>query len=380
MHAPLDRLESCVTALLFAGALGAAACAPPGPTPPPRPPPEVTVASPVQRDVINYGEFTGRTEAVETVEVRARASGMLERVAFEPSRIVQRDDLLFVIEQEPYIAARDAAFADVKTWEAELARARSDLSRLEQAIQTNAVSQQEVDRASADVSQAEANLLGAQAGLERSELDLGYTEIRSPIRGVVSRSLVDVGNLVGTGENTLLTTVVQLDPIHAYFDMSETMVLQMLSTYGRRWERRSGNVPSAFLGLADEDGWPHEGTLDYIDNTVDPGTGTIQVRGVFPNPNGKLFPGLFARIRLPGQVEEGALLVSERAIGTDLGGKYLLIVGDDDVVELRHVELGALGEDRMRVIRAGLEPTDRYIINGLQRARPGLPVTPTASE
>jgi len=329
---------------------------------------------------MGFQEFTGRTEAVESIEIRARVSGVLESQDFEASAMVQKGQLLFLIEQEAYIARRDGADAEVKTWEAELARARSDLERLEQAIQTNAVSQQEVDRARADVQQAEANLLGAHAALKQAELDVSYTEVRSPITGRASRRQVDIGNLVGSGENTLLTTVAQMDPIYGYFDVSERLILEMLSDSGKSVSSgpsAPGERVLAYLGLANENGWPHEGALDYIDNTVNVNTGTIQVRGVWPNPDGLLFPGLFARIRVPTAMREGALLVHERAIGTDLGGKFLLIVGDGDVVELRHVELGQL-EDGLRVILEGLSPGERYIINGLQRARPGLPVTPTS--
>ncbi len=365
-----------VAAVIALGACGS------GGEAPPRRAPAVTVAVPEQRDVMGYQEFTGRTEAVESVEIRARVSGELEHQAFQASSTVRKDQLLFVIEQAPYIARRNGADAEVKSWEAELARAQSDLERLEQAIRTNAVSQQEVDRARADVQQAEAKLLGAKAQLEQAELDLSYTEVRSPITGLVSRRLVDVGNLVGSGENTLLTTVARLDPMYVYFDVSERLILQLLNDRGRTISDRSrtpDDQTPAFLGLANENGWPHEGRLDYIDNTVDANTGTIQIRGVFPNGDGLLFPGLFARIRIPTELQEGALLVSERAIGTDLGGKYLLIVGEGDMVELRHVELGLLA-DGMRVIVSGLEAGERYIINGLQRARPGLPVSPkTAS-
>jgi RND family efflux transporter MFP subunit len=338
-------------------------------------PPEVTVAYPEQRDVTNYLEFTGQTRAFEAVEVVARIPGVLEEMHFEPSKIVQEGDLLFVIEPEPYIASRDAADADVKTWEAELVRANADLERLEQAIQTNAVSAQEVDRARADVQQAEANLLGARAGLDQAEINLEYTQVRSPITGMVSRNVVDVGNLVGSGGSTVLTTVMRIKPIYAYFDMSERYLLEALSARDITVADPPEDAP-AYLGLANEEGWPHEGQIDYIDNTVNTNTGTIQIRAVFPNDRGQLFPGLFARLRLPVTIEEGALLVSEQALGTDLGGKCLLIVGDDDVVELRHVELGAL-EGELRVIRSGIEARERYIINGLQRARPGLPVTPT---
>ncbi len=345
------------------------------------PPPAVTVSAPVQRDVVPYDDFTGRTEAIRIVEIRARIAGTLDRVHFSPSVIVRRDEMLFSIDQAPYLAARRAAVADVRTVEAELARARSDLARLEQAIQTNAVSAQEVDRARADVAQAEAHLLGAEAGLEQADLDLAYTEIRSPISGMVGRNLVDAGNLVGSGENTLLTTVMQRDPMYAYFEASEAVVLNLLDREGRTLGRPATAEagPPVFLGVANEVGWPHEGSLNYIDNTVDSETGTIQIRGTFPNPDGLLFPGLFARIRVPGPVQEGALLVSPAAIGTDLGGKYLLLVGDDNIVELRHVEVGAL-DGELRVITSGLGAHDRYIVNGLQRARPGLPVTPTEGD
>jgi len=209
---------------IVAAAIALGACGSGGKAPPPRAP-QVTVAVPEQRDVMGYQEFTGRTEAVESVEIRARVSGELEHQAFQASSTVRKDQLLFVIEQAPYIARRNGADAEVKTWEAELARARSDLERLEQAIRTNAVSQQEVDRARADVQQAEAKLLGAKAQLEQAELDLSYTEVRSPITGLVSRRLVDVGNLVGSGENTLLTTVARLDPMYVYFNVSERLIL-----------------------------------------------------------------------------------------------------------------------------------------------------------
>jgi RND family efflux transporter MFP subunit len=339
------------------------------------PPPEVTVAYPEQRDVTNYLEFTGQTRAYEAVDVVARIPGVLEEMHFEPSSVVREGDLLFVIEPEPYIASRDAADADVKTWEAELVRAKADLERLELAIQTNAVSAQEVDRARADVQQAEANLLAAKANLQQAEINLDYTQVQSPITGMVSRNLVDLGNLVGAAGSTVLTTVMRIQPIYAYFDMSERYLLEALAERDATVQSAPQEAP-VFLGLANEEGWPHEGRVDYIDNTVNTSTGTIQIRAIFPNEDRRLFPGLFARIRLPVAVEENALLVSEQAIGTDLGGKYLLIVDDDDVVELRHVELGAL-EGELRVIRSGLESGERYITSGLQRARPGLPVSAT---
>jgi len=365
-------------ALVFAVGVAVAGCAAEDQAPPAPAAPEVTVATPVQRDVTNFADFTGRTEAIEAVEIRARVPGELRRMEFTPSSPVRQGDLLFIIEPEPYIAAVDIAVANIQMWESELVRAHSDLSRLEQAIQTNAVSEQDVDGARADVQRAEANLAAAQAGLRTAEIDLSYTEVRTPIDGIVSRNLVDLGNLVGAGENTLLTTVVKIQPLYAYFDVSESLLLRLFEERGAGLgERDRSDDTPVFLGVDTEEGWPHEGTLDYLDNIVDSSTGTIQSRGVFPNEGGMLLPGLFARIRVPLGVEENAVLVEETAIGTDLGGKFVLVVGDGDIVELRHVELGALEDDGMRVVRSGLAADERYIINGLQRARPGLPVTPT---
>ena len=366
-------------ALAFAAALAASGCAGQEPAAPPPPPPEVTVATPVQRDVTNYAEFTGRTESVAAVEIRARVVGELREMHFVPSDPVQEGDLLFVIEPEPYEASVAAAEANIAQWQSELLRSESDLTRLELAIQTNAVSEQDVDQARADVQSAEAGLAGAQAGLTNAEIDLSYTEVRSPITGMVSRNLVDIGNLVGAGENTLLTTVVAMQPLYAYFDVSETMLLRLLAANDATIADAPGDrSPTAvYLGVDTEEGWPHEGEMDYIDNTVDTSTGTIQVRGAFANVQNRLIPGLFSRIRVPVGVDENAVLVDENAIGTDLGGKYVLVVSDGDIVELRHVEIGALEEDGMRVVLSGLAANERYIINGLQRARPGLPVTPT---
>ena len=347
---------------------------------PPPAAPEVTVASPAIRDVTNYAEFTGRTASIASIEIRARVVGELQRMEFEPSTLVRAGDLLFVIEPEPYEAARDAALANIAQWESELLRAQSDLSRLEQAIRTNAVSEQEVDRARADVQGAEANLAAARAGLTNAEINLSYTQVRSPITGMVSRNLVDVGNLVGAADNTLLTTVVAMQPLYAYFDVSETVLLEILAEFDSTIVDDPGTrAPSpVFLGVDTDEGWPHQGLMDYVDNTVDTSTGTIQVRGTFANEGNRLFPGLFARIRVPTGVEENAVLVEENAIGTDLGGKFVLLVGNDNIVELRHLLIGALQDDGMRVVREGLAANERYIVNGLQRARPGLPVTPTA--
>jgi len=342
------------------------------------PPPEVTVATPEVRDVTVHHEFVGSTEAFKSVEIRARVQGFLHRMSFEPSSFVRRGQLLFVIEQEPFEAQRDRAAAGLKAAEAGLARSESDLERLEQAVATNAVSQQEVTRARAERDQASAGLLQAEAELTNAQIQLDYTTIESPIDGMVSRNYVDVGNLVGAGETTLLTTVRDIDPIYAYFEVSERYMARILEQRGGHQNPGEGEVLPATL-LLEETGLEIEGTIDSLENTVDAATGTIRIRGVFPNPDAKIFPGFFVRVRLPGEFLEGALLVDEAALGTDLGGRYLLIVGEDNVVERRYIEPGPLQADKARVILGGLDAGEHYITEGLQRARPGMPVTPQSA-
>lgn len=358
------------------------ACAADAPAPAAPAPPEVTVAVPERRDVQGFLEFTGATAAFAEVEIRARVRGFLEKVHFAPSDQVEPGQLLFSIEDEPYIADRDQAIADVRRWESELARAQADLERLEQAVESNAVSLSEVDRARADRDQADANRMAAEARLVQAELSLSYTRIHSPIGGRINRWFVDPGNLVGATESTLLTTVVQIQPIHAYWEMSEAIFLRILAGANKSNRGDGVNVPErgefpVFLGLGDSDDWPHEGWIDYADTSVDSGTGTLQVRAVFDNSGGMLFPGLFSRIRVPTETLVDAVLIRESAIGSDLGGKYVYVVGDGNVVEQRFVQLGPK-EGLMIVATSGIEHGERYIINGIQRARPGLPVTPTA--
>ena len=344
----------------------------------PPPPPEVTVATPQVRDVTVFSEFVGSTEAYQSVEVRARVQGFLDRVAFEPSSFVRKGQLLFVIEPEPFEALRDRAAANLKSAEAGLRRAESDLDRLEQAVRTNAVSQQEVTRARAERDQASAALLEAEAALTDAEIQLEYTTIESPLDGLVSRNYVDVGNLVGAGEATLLTTVRRIDPIYAYFEVSERYVAQALEQRGgHKNPDRTEEVPATLL--LEETGLEIEGRIDSLENTVDAATGTIRLRGVFPNSDAKIFPGFFVRVRLPGELYEDALLVEETALGTDLGGRYLMVVGEGDVVERRYVEPGQLQDDNTRLILSGLEAGERYITRGLQWARPGMPVTPKST-
>ena len=337
------------------------------------PAPSVTVATPVEKDVQTYVEFTGYTAAVESVEIRARVKGFLEKVAFEDGAVVKKGDLLFIIEQDSYKAQRAQAKAELASAEAELERSEIDLKRVEQAAKTNAVSQEEVTNRRAQRDMSAAAVEEQKAKLEEARLNLGYTEVHSPIDGRVSRRLVDEGNLVGAGENTLLTTVITMDPIYVYFEVDERKLIESLKNNREAFDDRK-DYPF-YVGLDTEKGYPHKGVLDYISNIVDQNTGTITARGILPNKEKELYPGMFARVRVPAKIESDALLVHEKAIGTDLGGKYLYIVKSDNTVEQSRVELGPL-DGEMRVITKGIGKGERYIVNGLQFARPGLPVTP----
>ncbi len=346
------------------------------PAPPPPAPPEVTVAVPEVRDVTDQAEFNGTTAAIKSVEIVARVQGFLEQIRFEPSTYVKRGQALFIIEQEPFIARRDRAKANLSSAEAALRRAESDLERLEQAVKTNAVSQQEVTRARAERDQAEAALLASRSELQNAEIELSYTTIKSPIDGLISRHLVDAGNLVGQSGATVLATVRTINPIYADFEISERLLARILEARGGH----DGNIDAdeeeaaATLILRETD---HEivGHISSMDNAVDTSTGTIMVRAVFPNPDARIFPGFFVGVRIAGEIMKDALVVQERAIGTDLGGKFIYVVGEDNVVEQRRVELGPEEEGDIVVLK-GIERGERYIVEGLLRARPGLPVDP----
>ena len=341
------------------------------------PPPEVVAETPTQRDVTLFQDFTGNTDAIESVEIRARVQGFLESFHFEAATLVKKGDLLFVIERAPYLAAKNQADADVESSEAYLRRTESDLDRLEQAVKTNAVSQQEVTRATAERDQARAALVAAQARLDKANIDLAYTQIRSPITGIISRHFVDPGNLVGGGEATLLAAVFNVDPIYVYFEVNEQRIAETLEDLGGMKGRRVGieeNRPKVRVTLDGLDR-AFDGYIDYLDPAADPETGTLQVRAVVPNEEGRLLPGFFVRIRVPGRTLPGALLVPETALSTDLGGRYLMLVDNEGLAQKRYVVPGQLEEDGLRVVLEGLEPGDRFVTQGLQRARPGMPVT-----
>jgi len=347
------------------------------------PPPTVTVSRPVEQAITDYAEFTGTTEAVESVEIRARVEGYLESVHFKDSARVKEGDLLFVIDPKPFQARLDRAEADLLLSKADLQLARTTLQRKEGALRDNAVSEVDVLGARAQRDKAKANVEAAHAAVVTARLNLSYTSIHAPISGRIDRHLVDVGNLVGAGDRTLLTTIVRDDPIYAYFSVSERDLLRY-QHYEQRHRQEdtptNGNGKTRVaLGLSDESGYPHEGHVDHVDNRVDASTGTIQVRGVFSNPDRLLLPGLFVRIKATLGKKQRRLLVPERALGTDQQGRFLLLVNDQNVVEQRPVTIGAKVEG-MRIVESGVSRTDRLIVNGLQRARPGGVVNPVEAE
>ena len=337
----------------------------------PPPPPEVTVQRPVQREVTIYKDYVGRADASETVEIRARVKGFLRTIDFEPSQFVDIGDPLFTIEPESFLAAQASAEAAVDQAKAARGLAKVTLERAQVAYDKGAVSDLEMMEKRAHLDAADAAVRAAEAALDTAKLDVSYTIILAPIKGRVSREYVTIGNLVGSGEATLLTTIVKDDPIYAYFNLSERELLPYL---GRRRNDDNPERPVAPARLQFSDGreYEHEGEIDFADNTVDALTGTIQIRAKFPNPVGGLIPGLFVRVLIPQETQE-VKLVPEVALQRDLVGPYLLVVNEEGVVERHDVALGERLKD-LRIIDSGLDGSERVIVKGLQRARPGVNV------
>ena len=347
------------------------------------PPPKVTVAQPLEQEVTDYLEFTGTTRAFKEAEVRARVSGYLESMHFTPGTMVEKGDLLFVIDPREYEAQVHAAEAELESAKAQLQRARIELDRAQRLFEQKAGAEVEVVKWRGERGVVAAAVARAKAKLERARLDLSYTEVTAPISGRVGRSLVSVGNLVGADENTLLTTLVQYDPIWAYFSLNERQLLRLMRQALKRQTNPEVNQEEQsviHLGLADEDGYPHAGQVDYVDHGVDPSTGTLVLRGSFANPEPHaILPGMFVRIRIPIDQRQAALLVSEQALGADQRGRYVLVVNEQNSVEYRSVQVGAT-IDGLRVIEKGLRPDDWVVVKGLLRARPGASVTPERQE
>jgi RND family efflux transporter MFP subunit len=346
----------------------------------------VTVSEPASRTVTDYFEFPGQTEAVGEVEIRARVTGYLMKVNFVDGQNVKKGDLLYEIDPRPYQASLDRAKGDLSRLLALTDKAKADLARSERLRPSGAVSQEEYEQHVADLAVDKASVQSAQAAIRDAELNLEFTKITSPIDGRVSRTRITEGNLVQSGspDSTLLTTVVSTNPIYVYFNMDEHVLLkyqEMSLKTGKDLHPKilkDLRVPVE-IGLPDEKGFPHAGILDFNDNKIDRNTGTLRARGVFENPKEYLTPGLFVRVRIPFGSPHQVLLVNDRAIGTDQRQKYLLTVNKQDVVEYRRVTVGRLLDD-MRVIETGLNPDDRVVVNGLQRARPGSTVQPVAAD
>jgi membrane fusion protein, multidrug efflux system len=345
--------------------------APPQPT-------VIPVSLPVQREVTDYEDFTGRTNAVETVNIIPRVTGYLDQIAFEDGKEVKKGDLLFQVDPRPYKAQLDQAEGQVKLYQARLQLAKTTYERDKAIAKTpGAVSLQQLDQDMASVQEAEAQLKATQASTEVYKLNLDFTNVKSPVTGQVSRHLLSIGNLVNQ-DQTLLTTVVSLDPMYVYFDMDESTLLRIRNAInaGKIVRYQQGKVP-IFMGLQGEDGYPHEGTVNFVDNQVNSNTASISVRGVFANPKPPegvrlLAPGMFVRVRLPIGRPHPALLVIDRAIGSDQGLKYVYVVDDQNMVQSRRVQTGTLQEDGLRVITDGLKATDWVVVGALPQVRPRM--------
>lgn len=342
------------------------------------PPPAVTVAQPIKRVVTDWDEFSGRFEAIEQVQIRARVTGFVESVEFKDGAVVQVGDLLYVIDPRQYEAVAEQAQGQLADAKAKVDLAERELARAESLIQTQAVAETIVDQRRQQLQSAKAAVLQAEGTLRRAELDVEFTKVRAPIAGRISRHLVTVGNLVQGSESgaTLLTSIVSMDPIHIYFDMDESIYLKnnRLWFEGKRPSSRDTPNPVQVM-LAGETKPSHKGTMDFLDNRLDIGTGTLRGRALVDNHDLSILPGQFARVRVLGSAPYEALLLPDTAIATDQSRKIVFVVKGDDTVEARPVTLGPL-DDGLRVVREGLKPDDRVIVEGLQRARIGAKVTP----
>ena len=374
----MPRLVSVSIAAACLVLISTAGCSGSGGAQSSTPPPEVSVAQVLQRPVKDWDEFTGRLQAVETVEIRPRVSGYIDLVAFTEGKVVKRGDLLFIIDPRPYKADRDRAAADLKRFRTTLDLAKIEQQRVQRLKESGAVSQEEVDERESTVAQAEANVSGAEAALESAELNMTFTRVTSPIDGRVSRAEVTRGNLVTGGNNggTYLTSVVSLDPIYLYFEGDEATYLRYvaLARAGERPSSRDAPNPVR-VGLANEQGFPHEGKMDFVDNQVNSQTGTIRARAVLENKDGLYIPGLFARVQLLGSGEYLAVLIDDRAVNTDQSQKYVFLLGPGNKIEYRRVKLGRV-IDGLRIVREGLKPGDVIVVNGAQRVHPGVVVSP----
>jgi RND family efflux transporter MFP subunit len=338
------------------------------------PAPQVTVAAAISRKVTDSDEFTGRFEAVERVELRPRVSGYISSVNFKEGSEVKKGDVLFVIDPRPYVAERDRARAGLAQARSQLELAKSERDRATKLLAEHALSQEEFDIRASGREQAEANVAAAQAALDTAALNLEFTQVTAPISGRISRALVTSGNFVTNGQ-TPLTTLVSLDPIYVSFDGDEQGYLRFLKLAREATAAAHDARNPVQVGLANENGFPHQGVMVFVDNALDPATGTIRSRALLDNHDRQFTPGLFARIRLLGSTQHDAVLVNDSAVGTDQTVRYVLVVGKDNKAEYRQVQLGPV-VDGLRVVQSGLRAGETIVVNGLQRVRPGAQVAP----
>jgi multidrug efflux system membrane fusion protein len=337
------------------------------------PPPEVSVAQVLSKQVSEWDDFTGRVTAIETVDLRPRVSGYVERVAYQEGQEVKKGDLLFVIDQRRYKAQLDQAQADLERARAEARLAQTQDTRAQTLVEAKAISREEFETRRAATTQGNAAVRAAEAAVANAQLDLQFTQVRSPITGRAGRAVVTEGNLA-QADTTLLTTVVSQDPVFVYFEADEQSFLRY-QALARDGKRASSQNPVR-VGLANEQGYPHEGTVDFTDNQVDAATGTIRARAVLHNPDRIFTPGLFARVQLEGSTSVKAMLIDEKAVLTDQDRKYVYVLGPKNAATRKDVQLGRM-VDGLRVVDSGLAPTDKVIVHGVQKVFfPGMPVSP----
>lgn len=345
---------------------------------PQMPPPVVTVAAAAREEIVEWAEFTGRTEAVEMVEVRPRVSGHIQEVRFSSGQLVKKGDVLFVIDPRWHQAEFDRREAEYQQAKVRLETAEREARRTEQLLASKAISTEEAETRQSRVHEAKAALVGAEAARNFAKLDLEFTEVRASIDGRISRAIVTPGNFVSgmAGNATLLATIVTVDPVYVYVDVDENSLLKFNELYRTKKlpSTADGKVPVQ-LQLAGQEGYPHEGSIESLDNRLDAGTGSILLRAIFPNPDGGILPGLFARLRVPLSARYPAVTIAQSAIGTDQSQKFVLMLTDSNTVAYQPVVLGPIVDGR-RVVRSGLEPGAEVVVAGLQRVRPGMPVNP----
>lgn len=374
--APAGRLLRAGQMMLLALAL--AGCSRHQPEAVAPPPASVTVAPVQQRELVDWEELTGRTAAIEYVEIRPRVSGYIDQIRFESGQLVKKGDVLFRIDQRWAKADVERRAAELAVAQVRVDTAEREAQRNAQLLSSKAISREEAEGREARAAEARAALLAVRAAHASAVLDLELTEIRSPIDGRVSRAMVTTGNYISgvAGAATLLTTVVSVDPVYVYVDMDENAFLRFSTQQqkGNLPKNEQGRIPVE-LQLADEEGFHRQGAVESLDNRVNDQTGSIVLRAIFPNPEGRILPGLFARLRLPTGAKAPMLLVDETAIGTDQAQKFVLTLSSSNTAAYRPVKLGPLVEGR-RVVRDGLQPGEKVIVNGQARIRPGMPVSP----